>query len=319
MGVTDLLDRSIDRTVVLGYTRLGFALRKQWWPAGPSPGTLTGRKVLVTGATSGIGQAAAMGLARLGATVHVLGRDRERTARTAQHVVDRVPGAHVEAEVCDVSSLDAVRAFGEEFSTRVERLHALLHNAGTMTRQRTDTSEGHELTLATHVLGPFLLTALLTESLRADGDARVVFTSSGGMYAESLHADDPQYERGTYSGTTAYARTKRMQVSLAEMWAEHLRSEAIAVHSMHPGWVDTPGVQQSLPRFRSLTRALLRNDEQGADTLVWLSAAAEATSRTGLFWHDRRPRPTDYGGWPRQTETERRQLWDFCARTTARA
>ncbi|UPK75320.1 SDR family NAD(P)-dependent oxidoreductase [Nocardioidaceae bacterium SCSIO 66511] len=317
MGITDLLDTSIDRTVVLGYTRVGFALRKQWWPADPPPGALTDRHVLVTGATSGIGQAAAVGLARLGATVHALGRDHDRTARAAQHVVDRVPGAHVEVEVCDVSSLDAVRTFAEDFGSRVERLHALLHNAGALTQQRTVTPEGNELTLATHVLGPFLLTELLTASLRADGDARVLFTSSGGMYAESLHGDDPQYERGTYSGTTAYARTKRMQVSLAELMAEHMRPKAVAVHSMHPGWVDTPGVQESLPRFRALTGPLLRNDEQGADTLVWLSAAAEATSRTGLFWHDRRARPTTYGPWPRQADSERQQLWDFCVRMTA--
>lgn len=316
MRLTDLLDWSIDRTVVLGYTRVGCVLRKRWWAADPPPGVLTDRHVLVTGATSGIGRAAAVGLANLGATVHMMGRDPDRTQRAAQYVAECVPGAQLEAEVCDVSNLADVRTFAAAFATRVPKLHALLHNAGVMTQRRTETAEGNELTLATHVLGPFLLTELLCDPLSADGDARVVFTSSGGMYAESLHADDPQYEHGRFSGTTAYARTKRMQVALAQMWAERLRTAGVAVHSMHPGWVDTPGVQTSMPRFQSATRPLLRTHEQGADTLVWLAAAAEATTTTGAFWHDRRPRPTTYGSWPRESEAERCRLWDACVRAT---
>ncbi|MGH3357786.1 MAG: SDR family NAD(P)-dependent oxidoreductase, partial [Nocardioidaceae bacterium] len=131
--MTDLLDWSIDRTVVPGYTRVGHALRKRWWAADPAAGALVDTHVLVTGATSGIGRATAVGLARLGATVHALGRDRDRTERAAKQVAGRVPGAQVEVEVCDVSDLRAVRTFAADFTARVEKLHALVHNAGVMT------------------------------------------------------------------------------------------------------------------------------------------------------------------------------------------
>lgn len=301
-GAETLLDKSL-----LGYSKLGPALRKRWWPADPPAGSLQGRRVLVTGATSGIGTAIAVGLARLDATVHLLGRDRGRTDDTRDEVSQQVPGSDLVTEVCDVSDLDAVRAFASDFTGRVEQLHAVVHNAGVMPPERTESEQGHELSFATHVLGPYLLTVLLRPALAADGDARVIWMSSGGMYGEQLDASDLQYTKGEYKPVTAYARTKRMQVVIAEELAGRL--EAISVHSMHPGWADTPGVASSLPTFRKLTGPLLRDPAAGADTAVWLAAAPEGGSSTGLFWHDRRPRPTSFT--PRGSEPagERDKLW----------
>ena len=93
--------------------------------------------------------------------------------------------------------------------------------------------------------------------------------SSGGMYAQRL-TDDVEFRDDSYSGTAAYARTKRMQVVLAHMWAYRLADAGVAVHAMHPGWVDTPGVRTYLSTFRALTRPVIRTADQGADTLVWL-------------------------------------------------
>ena len=316
MAVTDLVDWVLDKTVVPGYSRIGPRIRRSWWPADPAPDSLLGKRVLITGATSGIGMAAAARVAALGATVHLLGRDSERTERSAREVRAAVPDARVETEQCDVANLADVRSFSAQFASRVDHLHGLLHNAGVMNSTRQETEEGHEVALATHVLGPFLLTRLLRDVLAADGDARVIFMSSGGMYAGAIHPDDFEYRSGTYSATTAYARTKRMQVVLAELLAEHLRTAGIAVHSMHPGWVDTPGVRSHLPRFRALTRPLLRDNAGGADTLVWLTSAPEASRSTGLFWHDRRARPTSFGPSSNETEHQRTALWEMCRSTT---
>ena len=156
-------------------------------------------------------------------------------------------------------------------------LDGLVHNAGLMTEQRTESREGHELTLSVHVLGPHLLTSLLRPTLTRG--ARVVFVASGGMYAQPLAVDDPEFREGEFSGVTAYARAKRMQVVLAERWAEELADSDVGVHVMHPGWADTPGVRSSLPRFRMLTRPILRTPEEGADTVVWL--LAEPVARPG--------------------------------------
>lgn len=315
-ALTGALDWLLDKSVAPGYSRLGYALRRHWWPPDPPAGALAGKRALVTGATSGLGLATAVGLARLGAAVHVLGRSAERVEKARAGVLAQSPGSEVIAEVCDLSDLSAVTGFTDDLVSRTDRLHALVHNAGVMPPRRTETSQGHELAFATHILGPHLMTGRLRGVLRRDGDARVVFVSSGGMYAHRLRTDDPEYLSGTYSGPVAYARTKRMQVVLAELWADELVPEQVAVHSMHPGWADTPGIQGSLPGFRRLTQPILRDAAQGADTAVWLTAAMPPGRRTGLFWHDRRARPTSYLPWVHDRPEDRRRLWQLACEAT---
>lgn len=299
-----LLDAALDRTVVPGYTRIGYALRRLGWPADdPAPDSMAGRRVLVTGASSGLGTATAERLADLGATVHLLVRDEQRGKAALAGIRQRVPGGDLHLERCDVSDLADVRRFAADFTARVDRLDVLVHNAGTLPAERTESVDGHELTVATHVLGPVLMTELLLPVLEGHA-ARVVLVSSGGMYAQGLPVDDPEYRVGRYRGATAYARSKRMQVALAPLLQERWAPYGVAVHVMHPGWADTPGVASSLPAFRALTRPLLRDAEGGADTIVWL-AATQHRIPGGRFWQDRAERPTHYLGLHRESAGER--------------
>lgn len=295
--VTRTADVVLDRTVALGYSRVGSALRSRWWPADPAPDALAGRRVLVTGATSGIGGAAVEGFLRLGAAVHLLGRNPDKVAAAVAQARRTVQGAEIVGEVCDVGDLAAVRDWAGDFAARVPALHGLLHNAGTMTgEERATSAQGHELSLAVHVLGPHLMTGLLRDTLRAADDPSVVWMSSGGMYGARLHADGPddiEFRTGEYDGVRAYARTKRMQVVLADRWASACAADGVRVASMHPGWARTPGVQEHLPRFERLTRPLLRTPEDGADTAVWL-VATRPPSTSPHFWHDRAQRPVTY-------------------------
>lgn len=315
-NLTRGLDVALDRLVVPGYTRIGPALRRTWWPADPPADALAGSVVAVTGANSGLGKATALGAARLGAEVRMLCRSVDRGAAARDEILREVPGAVLHVDECDLSSLEAVREVGAELARQVPSLHALVHNAGVMPPERTETPEGHELTLATHVLGPHILTEALRGSLAADGDGRVVFVSSGGMYTQSLDSEDPEFTRGPYTPTAAYARTKRMQVHLAEAWARELARDGVSAHSSHPGWADTPGVQTSLPGFSKALGPLLRSPESGADTTVWLLAAPEGHRTTGLFWHDRAPRPTHHVSRPAPSAEQVRRLWRFCVETT---
>ena len=314
MGMTNLLDTVLDRSVVLGYSKFGSALRQRWWPADPEPGALTGKRVLVTGATSGIGEAMVRSFVDLGAVVHVHGRNADKLAGVARQLrLDR-PAAEIVEEVCDVGDLDAVRTWADDFMGRVPEVHGVVHNAGTMTEQREESPQGHELALAVHVLGPHLITELLQDRLAAADGASVVWMSSGGMYGARLCSDpeDIEFRRGDYKGVQAYARTKRMQVVLADAWATRLASRDVRVESMHPGWVETPGVATHLPTFNRISRPVLRDAEDGADTAVWL-VATRPESEPPHFWHDRAQRPVTFG-W--QSEPDRADVRRFLAYVT---
>ena len=182
----------------------------------------------------------------------------------------------------------------------------LVHNAGALTRTYRTTPDGVERTLATHVLGPYVLTAalapLLFSSTPGPGDdgglpSTIVTVSSGGMYSQRFDLGSLEASPADYDGVAAYARAKRAQLVLADAWATRFAPAGVASYAMHPGWVDTPGLAEGLPRFRTLVRPLLRTPAEGADTAVWLAAggptveAPTGTSPpTSGFFHDRRLR-----------------------------
>lgn len=307
-----LADAVLDRSVIGGYSRLGFALRARGWGArgwdsdDPAAGSLVDRTVAVTGGTSGIGAAIAGRVAALGGHPILIGRHRDKADAVRADIIRTHPSATVGVELGDVSDLDQVRRLATRLAAA--GVDVLVHNAGVMPPKRTESAQGHELSLATHVLGPILLTELLEPTLAASADARVIFMSSGGMYTSGLPVDDLEY-RADYRGARAYARSKRVQTALVPILAERWGAAGMLVAGMHPGWVDTPGVADSLPGFKKVASPLLRTAEQGADTAVWL-AATQPRPDTGLFWHDRRPRPENYLPTTRFTEHDRRLAWD---------
>jgi NAD(P)-dependent dehydrogenase (short-subunit alcohol dehydrogenase family) len=313
MNLGSTVDTVLDRSIALGYGNVGLELRRRLpgWPADVP--RMDGRTVLITGAASGIGLAAAQRFAGLGARVLALGRNERRARDARAQILEAVADAEVELVICDVTDLAQLRRTAEELTRREPRLDVLVNNAGVMPDERSHSVDGHELMFATHVLAPFALTSWLQELLVASAPARVINVSSGGMYAQRLPAEDPESEHTGYGPKKLYARTKREQIVITELWAQRLRTSGVVVHAMHPGWVDTKGVRDWLPVFRALTRPIIRDSDQGADTIVWLGAAQEPLRSSGLFWHDRRPRPTHYRlGAGAETEAEREKLWEYC-------
>ncbi|MBN6038480.1 SDR family NAD(P)-dependent oxidoreductase [Amycolatopsis sp. 195334CR] len=319
MKAETLIDTAMDRSVVLGYGKPGLWVRRHLrdWPADPP--RMDGKVVLVTGAGSGIGRAAAAGFARLGASVRVLGRDGSRAREAAGLTRADAGGGEVEPVSCDISKLSELREFIDGFLDRETRLDVLVNNAGVMPDEREHTEDDVELTFATHVLAPWVLTNGLLPLLRAAAPSRVINVTSGGQYDQPIPEDDPQSEDTEYGPKKIYARTKREQLVLTEQWAEQLRADGVHVHAMHPGWADTKGVRQWLPLFRAVTRPLIRTPGQGADTIVWLGAAPDAVETTGLLWHDRRPRPTTYALAADADDTgARQQLWSHVSALATR-
>ncbi|WP_089246656.1 SDR family NAD(P)-dependent oxidoreductase [Rhodococcoides kyotonense] len=313
-SVTSILDTVLDRTVVPGYTRIGSAVRSHFWPADPVPFPAP-VDIVVTGASSGLGAATASRLAQLGARVHLVGRSVERLDQSAEKIRQTVPDADLVVRRCDVGDLDSVAEFVTTLASELTDLHAVVHCAGVMPDARELTPQGHETAFATHVLGPVAMTVGLRELF--DAGSRVVFVSSGGMYPVPLRTRDFEFADGKYSGTTAYARTKRMQVVVTEELASRLNEENDpVVHSMHPGWASTPGVTDSLPLFDKVMKPLLRSPADGADTIVWLAASDEALTSTGKFWHDRAQRPTHYPSWRGDSQDARDALWSTVVEAT---
>ncbi|MET7769640.1 SDR family NAD(P)-dependent oxidoreductase [Nocardia sp. NPDC005366] len=313
LGATPRLDTFLDRTIVAGFTRLGVALRRKHWPADPAPHALRGATALVTGSNSGIGLAIAESLAGLDATVVLAVRDRTRGERAREQILAAHPGANILVTECDISDLGAVTACADRLCAQLSGLDVLIHNAGVLPSERTESVDGHELSLATHILGPLRLTDGLAPLLAATEAGRVIFVSSGGMYTQPLAVDDPEYLHGEYRGASAYARTKRMQVAFTPILAEQYAPQGISVHSMHPGWVDTPGISDALPGFHRLVGPLLRTAADGADTAVWL-AATQPPPPSGHFWHDRRQRPEHRLRRTRYSSGEVWRLWLDCNR-----
>jgi NAD(P)-dependent dehydrogenase (short-subunit alcohol dehydrogenase family) len=306
------LGRVVDPFILGSFDRTGFRIHSLRFDPADLDVDLAGRRCLVTGANSGIGYETALALADLGAEVVLLCRDGARGEAAAARIRERTGNPRVRLEILDVSDLAAVRAAGRRLAEGP--VDVLIHNAGVLPDARLETRDGLELTLATHVVGPFLLTSLLRQRLEASPDGRVVWVSSGGMYARKLALDDPNWERRDYDGVLAYAETKRAQVVLAELWAEELAGSSVAVNSMHPGWADTPAVKDSLPRFHSLTRRILRTPAEGADTVVWLAASSAARALRGRFVFDREARRTHLLPFTKESQRERRELWRLCLR-----
>ena len=313
MNVSNAIDTALDRSVALGYGKLGLAVRRRLpgWP--DDPPRMDGKTVLVTGAAGGLGLAACQGFARLGAAVLPVARTEQRAEEARTEILAAVPGAEVRPLACDVSSLARLRSLADVLSRTAPRLDVLVNNAGTMPEERRNSVDGVELMFATHVLAPFVLTSLLRDLLERSAPSRVINVSSGGMYSQRLPGDDLQSERAQYSAPKIYARTKREQIVITEQWAEKLTGTGVVVHAMHPGWADSKGVRDALPAFRVITGPIIRDLDAGADTIVWLGAAPGPLATTGGFWHDRRERPTHYLiGAGRESEADRRRLWDLC-------
>ena len=311
----ELADDILEVSVIGSFTKVGYEARRRMFGwEDLAERRLEGRVVLVTGATSGLGLEAATTLARMGASVRLLGRSADKAEAARATIVAETGNDDVTTYLADLGDLDATRRVAGEILAREIRLDVLVHNAGALLTEYRETPQGHEVTFATMVLAPHLLTRELRPLLGPG--ARVIWVTSGGMYTQKLEVDTLELEPDGYRGSVAYAKAKRAQVVLTEEWARRLRDDGVAVHAMHPGWADTPGIHDSLPTFSKLIGPLLRDRAEGADTIVWLAAAGEPGRTTGKLWLDRHPRSTRKLPGTETSAEERARLWDLVERLT---
>ena len=305
------LSKALDIAVVPGFSKIGFLVRKKLgqWPE-ISAFDMTGKTVVITGPTSGLGAEVARLLAPTGAKLILVGRNPAKLATMISELEPACRGGAPVSVVAEMGDLDAVRQACLNIAGLVPHIDVLVHNAGALLNTRQLSAQGIEQTVASHVVGPFLMTSLLLPQLPG---GRVVTVSSGGMYTKGLPALNAggslEMSDEKYNGSQQYAIAKRAQVTLNEIWAE--RQPDIQFAAMHPGWADTPGVQESIPGFRRLTAPILRSAREGADTIAWLSVIGDLPDSNGSFWCDRQSWSIHKSSLTKKTDTPagRAELW----------
>ena len=252
---------------------------------------MDGRIVAITGPTAGLGLAAAGELARLGATLLLIGRDEQKLNTAAKEIQDFSGCPHEALQIIstDLSSLSDTAAAAKQILKTHKHLDVLINNAGALFGERKETEEGFERALAVNFLAPVLLSKLLQPVFT--NDSRIINVVSGGLYFQGLNINDLHFRNEKYDGSKAYARAKRALLYLSRDFAETATG---CYHTMHPGWAATPGVAKSLPAFNKALQNYMRDSRMGADTIVWLASAPELRRYSATqLWFDRHPHTSD--------------------------
>jgi retinol dehydrogenase 14 len=248
---------------------------------------ISGKTILVTGATSGIGLHASIELARRGARVAIVGRDPARTEMSLATVRREGGAKDVSALLCDFSSQSAIRRLADAFRAGNDRLDVLVNNAGGVNRTRSTTVDGIETTFAVNHLGPFLLTNLLADLIVNSAPARVITVASIGHRQGTLDFDDLGFERG-YSIMRAYARSKLANVLFASELARRLAGTNVTSNSLHPGSVDTRiwsgAPWWARPIIQILFRPFFISAEEGGSYIVALATRPDLANVSGKYF-----------------------------------
>jgi NAD(P)-dependent dehydrogenase (short-subunit alcohol dehydrogenase family) len=259
-------------------------------------GPLAGRVIVLTGATSGIGLAAAEALARLGASLVLVGRDAAATHRAAVTVTGTSGNPAVRGLAADLASRAQVRSLGDEL-LRLPCLDVLIHCAGVWHLRRRETGDGIEETLAVNHLAPFALTVRLLPLLRATPGSRVIAVSSHAAYGGRVRWHDPGWSRGRYGPYGAYAQTKLLNVLFVQELARRVGEAAdpgaarwpLAVAAA-PGGVRTKLLAEAGPLLHGFMKAFAVSPERGAETVIWLATTPDLSPAAAGAWFSARRR-----------------------------
>jgi len=278
---------------------------------------MQGQVCVITGATSGIGKAAAAALAGQGAEVIVVGRDPGRTEATAAAIqADGAPPPKV--EIADLARLDQVRALAGRLDQTLDRIDVLINNAGLVLNERQVTPDGYEHVFAVNHLAPFLLTNLLRPKLGASAPARVITVSSDAHTAAKLDLDDPNLEHG-WSSWRSYSNSKLANILFTRELARRLEGTGVTANCLHPGVVRTGFGRDARPLMRvgiTIARPFMLSPERGADTIVYLASSPDVAAKTGGYYVKREPREPSAAA---RDDGLARGLWETSERLTGLA
>jgi retinol dehydrogenase 14 len=278
-------------------------------------GGMGGKVCLITGTTSGIGKATAMGLASMGASVVMVGRDRGRGEAVMADIKEKSTNSSVDLMLADLSSQEQIRRLADDFKEAYPRLDVLINNAGVIRSERITSADGIEATFAVNYLAYFLLTNLLIDVLKASAPSRIVNIASGEQRNGTIDFDDLQGEKG-YKGAKAYSQSKVATVLFTYELARRLEGNSVSANCLHPGVVGTNLGSGVSGVFGFMVRAmtpLMKSPEKGAETSIYLASSKEVESLSGgYFVKKAEARSSDVS----YDERLARRLWEVSADLT---
>lgn len=274
---------------------------------------MTGKTVLITGGTGGIGRATAIGLAWMGARVGITGRDRPRAEAAAAAIARESGNPAVDVFVADMSSQAEVHRLATEVLAAYPRLDVLLNNVGGFWAHRHVTADGLEHTFALNHLAPFLLTSLLLDRLITSAPARIVTVSSGAQSMGKIDFDDLMGEQ-KYSGQDAYNQSKLANVMFTYELARRLEGTGVTATVLHPGMTSTAFGAEDTARgwgpLIAVLRRFMQSPERGAETPVYLASSPDAEGLTGRYFAKRKARKSAASSYDIATTA---RLWQVSA------
>lgn len=278
---------------------------------------MRGRVCLITGANRGLGKATALGLARQGATIVLLGRDGNRLSRASDDVRRESRNPDVTSLVVDIASLDSVRAAADDVASRFRAVHVLVNNAGVNLARRAMSADRFEMTFAVNHLGPFLLTNLLLPLLRAGAPARIVTVTSWFERLGRIDFGDLHAERKRYGGLAAYYQSKLANVQFTYELAERLAGTGVTVNCVDPGLAATELLRDRLwwsPRWlQPVWRFVLLSPDRAARAAIRAASAPELERVSGRCFNARGETRTSRRS---HDPAARRRLWQVSAELT---
>lgn len=277
---------------------------------------LTGKTMLVTGATSGIGYVTARELSRMGAAVTLVGRDPMRVNASVERIRRETGAASVDGMVADLSSLAEVRGLADAFLARHDRVDVLVNNAGAWFTSRQTTVDGFERTFALNHLAPFLLTHLVLDRLKASAPARVVTVSSMAHSGQRIDLDDVNNTRRPYQGLRVYGESKLANIMFTYALARRLAGSDVTANTLHPGVVATGFGKNNGAGMRwamSIFSAFALSPERGARTSVYLASSPDVAQVTGKYFIKEKPAQSSPASCDEETQE---RLWTISERMT---
>jgi NAD(P)-dependent dehydrogenase (short-subunit alcohol dehydrogenase family) len=276
---------------------------------------MTGKICLVTGGNSGIGKATAVGLTKMGATVVIVSRNKEKGVTAVTDIIAKSGNKNVELIQADMSSQNSIHNLAEEFKARHEKLHLLINNAGVYLTKRTTTEDGLESTFAVNYLGPFLLTSLLLDILKASAPSRIVNVTSDAHNGANIHFEDLQGEK-RFSGWQAYGQSKLAMILFTHELAKKLEGTGVTVNSAHPGVVRTNFAKNNggliMLGFRFLGIFFI-SPKSSAKRILYVATSPTSEGVTGKYFsknHEARSSPESYD------DDAARRLWQISEQLT---